>query len=248
MSTPAGWYPDPSERPPAGTGRLRWWDGSQWTDHTTAPPVQASAPWGAPSAGAAQPPRFDGAARQPYPAGPRGYGTPAVKAIATPDGQALGGLGFRLLARLVDWVVVGLVTSIAGYSLIQRIATIWWDTVERSYAGEAVPTRELLQNSGLNSATSSLATILLAVSAVYTILPLKFYGATLGKAVCGLRVRHWERPGHPSWGQAVLRWVTSDVAGNYIPLYTLLDYLWPCWDRRKQALHDKLGSTVVVKR
>src|SRR5690606_10346314 len=26
MSTPAGWYDD-------GSGRQRWWDGTQWTDH-----------------------------------------------------------------------------------------------------------------------------------------------------------------------------------------------------------------------
>lgn len=28
--TPAGWYPDPG-------GRMRWWDGSTWTDHTAPP-------------------------------------------------------------------------------------------------------------------------------------------------------------------------------------------------------------------
>ncbi len=31
---PAGWYPDPSS-----PGWLRWWDGSAWTAHVSAPPV-----------------------------------------------------------------------------------------------------------------------------------------------------------------------------------------------------------------
>ncbi|MFJ8826749.1 phospholipid scramblase-related protein [Streptomyces sp. NPDC102467] len=38
-NTPAGWYPDPQGAPQA----LRWWDGSQWTEHTHAQ-GQAQAP------------------------------------------------------------------------------------------------------------------------------------------------------------------------------------------------------------
>ncbi|QIS41057.1 DUF2510 domain-containing protein [Clavibacter capsici] len=39
-STPAGWYADP-----AGSDRLRWWDGTRWTDHLTdAPTATAAAP------------------------------------------------------------------------------------------------------------------------------------------------------------------------------------------------------------
>ncbi|WP_292830986.1 DUF2510 domain-containing protein [Microbacterium sp.] len=34
MSTPAGWYPDPS-----GAAGTRWWDGAQWTPHTIVPAV-----------------------------------------------------------------------------------------------------------------------------------------------------------------------------------------------------------------
>ncbi|QKW10197.1 DUF2510 domain-containing protein [Streptomyces sp. NA04227] len=30
-NTPAGWYPDPH----GGAGLLRWWDGNQWTEHTS---------------------------------------------------------------------------------------------------------------------------------------------------------------------------------------------------------------------
>ncbi|GGR99893.1 scramblase [Streptomyces aureoverticillatus] len=38
-NTPAGWYPDPHGAPQL----LRWWDGSQWTDHTNPAPQEAQA-------------------------------------------------------------------------------------------------------------------------------------------------------------------------------------------------------------
>lgn len=42
-------------------------------------------------------------------------------------------------------------------------------------------------------------------------------------------------------GQAVLGGITFGI-------YTLLDYLWPLWDRHGQSLHDKVAGTYVVKR
>ena len=32
---PAGWYPDPAGPAPDGRPQLRWWDGAQWTEHTS---------------------------------------------------------------------------------------------------------------------------------------------------------------------------------------------------------------------
>ena len=36
------------------------------------------------------------------------------------------------------------------------------------------------------------------------------------------------------------------VVGLLGSLFTILDSLWPLWDERRQALHDKAGATNVV--
>ena len=59
----AGWYPDPSGE----AGKLRWWDGAQWTDNYTT--VQECAQ---PAAQAPQPE----AAQGPYAQAPSYYSTP----------------------------------------------------------------------------------------------------------------------------------------------------------------------------
>jgi len=61
MSTPAGWYPDPTD-----STRTRWWDGAQWTEHYG--PAQAGQPAGP---------------AQPTPAAGPAYGTPAYPSAPT---------------------------------------------------------------------------------------------------------------------------------------------------------------------
>lgn len=241
MSTPPGWYPDPSD--PRSTD-LRWWDGSRWTDHVHA--QQASA----------QPPSLTKAPTNPY-AGPQQrypeyppsqYPAPGVKAIATPDGQALGGLGWRLLARIVDYVLVSVIATIAGWAPLQTLTGLMDTAVQSLMAGNTQAYIDQVAVATSSGALRTFTFVYLAVSAVYTVLTLRFYGATPGKALFRLRVRDWNRPGHPGWLQCISRWVGCDMLGQIIPLYLLLDFLWPCWDQRKQALHDKLARTVVVRR
>ena len=76
------------------------------------------------------------------------------------------------------------------------------------------------------------------------------WNATLGKMAVGLRVR---RPdGSPAtWREALLRPLLPTFGGvaNLVPgvgLIALLDYFWMLWDERKQTVHDKIASTIVV--
>ncbi|MEV0844692.1 phospholipid scramblase-related protein [Streptomyces sp. NPDC049954] len=77
-NTPAGWYADPKGAPQ----QLRWWDGTDWTDHTTSgqqsAPQQPQAPSAAPAAGpapVAQPGPVPGMPGAPGGAAPQ-YGFP----------------------------------------------------------------------------------------------------------------------------------------------------------------------------
>ncbi|MCK9900943.1 Scramblase [Parafrankia colletiae] len=100
MSTPPGWYDDPSGRPGS-----RWWDGNQWTDHTqpgSPPPPpqhqnqqyqphqqQAAAPGAAAQAPGQHATQQYGQPQHGQPpggwGGPQGYQPPPVQTSHTPD-------------------------------------------------------------------------------------------------------------------------------------------------------------------
>ncbi|HWF34195.1 MAG TPA: RDD family protein [Solirubrobacteraceae bacterium] len=72
-------------------------------------------------------------------------------------------------------------------------------------------------------------------------------GQTIGKQAMGIRVVRQD--GLPlSFTTALVR----EALGRQAPallssgLYVPVDYLWPLWDARHQALHDKVGRTFVV--
>ena len=80
--------------------------------------------------------------------------------------------------------------------------------------------------------------------------------ATPGKLLIGLRVRLREqarpdaaRHRPAALGRPVRRRHPRLVpyVGSITGLYSLLDYLWPLWDDKKQAIHDKIAKTNVVR-
>ena len=77
---PPNWYPDPR-----GEAELRYWDGSQWTEHTHSGQPQA-APASPPPAQAPPP-------QAPAPSGPPAAGTPTAAGGYQPSYQQAGGPG-----------------------------------------------------------------------------------------------------------------------------------------------------------
>lgn len=71
-------------------------------------------------------------------------------------------------------------------------------------------------------------------------------GQTPGKRAVGIRVVNDETGEAIGYGRAFGRYAITVVFSLiFIPL--LLDYLWPLWDTKNQALHDKVVSSVVVR-
>ena len=70
-------------------------------------------------------------------------------------------------------------------------------------------------------------------------------GQTYGKRALGIRVVD-QNGGSIGYGSAFGRYAITFLFGLFV-LPVVLDYLWPLWDRRNQALHDKVASSLVVR-
>ncbi len=71
-------------------------------------------------------------------------------------------------------------------------------------------------------------------------------GQTLGKQALGIRVvREDAHPMGP--GSALVREFVGKGLLGLVPFFAIVDYLFPFADARRQAIHDKIGTTFVVR-
>ncbi len=97
--------------------------------------------------------------------------------------------------------------------------------------------------------STSYAMIRLLDLAVYSLFALYFWlftglkGQTPGKMIVGIKVvdRRGQMPG---LGRAALRELLGKLASTIV---LFLGFFWAGWDRQKQAWHDKLAGTYVIK-
>jgi uncharacterized RDD family membrane protein YckC len=72
-------------------------------------------------------------------------------------------------------------------------------------------------------------------------------GQTVGKMVMKIQVRDENTGGPIGYGKAALRTLVYLVLAAFTcGVGGLLDGLWPLWDPKRQALHDKPANSLVV--
>lgn len=269
MSQPSGWYDDPQN--PAN---LRYWDGVLWSDHVVpkqaAPPQPAPQPLGptdSPSAAApwSTPPQPMAPGTCSAPPTNYGYGaapelsTWAPMGRVTTDGRSIAEPWQRLLAAILDNLILGIVTAAITFPLWRDFvaAYVRWiqDLVNNPTAPEpdmAEVTTMVQDTLGPNILWITLIT--LGISLVYQTFFLVRSGATPGKMALRIRVRRTARPGPLTVAEALRRQALDvglqvlgavPVISLLTPMVSILDKLWLLWDPRRQTLHDKIADTVV---
>jgi uncharacterized RDD family membrane protein YckC len=154
------------------------------------------------------------------------------------------GLGKRLLARLIDTVVVGAITATAAVPLGTKALDHVNDKIDAAKQSGETVTVWLLDGT-----TSVYAGIVLAVllifGALYEALPTAKWGRTLGKKLCGLQVRDIEAHEPPGFGAALRRWLVYSVPG--LLAVGIVGVAWCLFDRPwRQCWHDKAAHTFVA--
>jgi uncharacterized RDD family membrane protein YckC len=275
MSTPeAGWYDDPWSAEQYRYWDGNAWTHHAAPKHfppqpaVPTPPAGTSyggnpyGPYGNTSTGgnpyAAQPGPQPGPQLAPGTAGPYAGDWRPTFGPTTPDGAPLSGWWRRAGAWLLDQLIVYvLALPLAAYFWYQaagEFGDYFDDLVNAADAGQSSTTVTMPSDLQLHILLASLIT--LAVAAVYQAVMLRRSGATWGKQAAGIKVRPRDADIQLSWtvigrrvgfiqGLALLSAVP--LLGIFAGIALLLDYLWPLWDSKNQALHDKVASTNVVR-
>lgn len=154
----------------------------------------------------------------PGPTGGRGRGRGQENEDAF--GRPLATWGQRLGAVVIDELFIFIVTFCAVFALGLR----------KTFGGAVIS--------------------LVMAGVYYAVLNGSELGQTFGKRAMGIQVRDIGASGGTIGVQrAALRYVTVGLFRivPFFGLFTLLDGLWPLWDRHRQALHDKIAGSVVVR-
>ena len=182
------------------------------------------------------------------PAIPGQFSPVPVYVVAPPsvaDGRQYGGFWLRLLARIIDGVVL-MIPSVTVMVLV--LGTSFFSSVMGGDFSVFTNGAPMFIVAGLINA---------CMYAAYEAFLTSTYGGTLGKMALGLRVILPDG-GLLSLQQALIRhliYAGGGIIGALVPMAGFLNGLWmladnvsAAFDPRKRALHDRIANTFVVKK
>jgi uncharacterized RDD family membrane protein YckC len=151
-----------------------------------------------------------------------------------PDGAVLAERWQRLVARLVDGIVL---------AVLIVLAFIPW-------LGPVIP--KVVHISPPTSMAFPIVVLAPLIYLVYEIGFLTWKQATPGKLLLGTAVRRLDEP-RLTFGDVLKRQILTVailLAGvsGFLRLLALVSPAWLLWDHDRQTLHDKVAHTVVVLR
>ncbi|EFK95795.1 protein containing RDD domain [sediment metagenome] len=143
------------------------------------------------------------------------------------------GFGLRFLAYWVDFLLL----YILGFIL--QIAT--GNNPFAVFTAQSLSDLQKIQS----SSNSFIIIALLAGIVYYLIFWVNHDGATPGKKLLGIKIirNNGEKLSYPV---AFVRYV-GYILSAFTVFFFFIGYLWIIWDKKKQALHDKIAGTVVVR-
>ena len=271
-----GWYED--EHDPL---LLRYFDGVVWTSHTTprrSPTADASTIGratpgvipgraGNPGAWAQQgqsgpqgPGQWQGGGAPPTDYNPYQQGWVGARDDVLPDGAVLAEWWRRLVGRILDLIVITVLTllfSIPWLGTLFSAMSDYMQAVQLAAESGAPQPDQTAFTEQILSVSVPIALVSVLVSLVYQTVFLTTRGATPGKMVVGTVVRRVGHPGKLTMVDALKRQAIDAVTtllslvpllGLFAPVVRFLDPAWLLWDPKRQALHDKVADTVVVLR
>ena len=140
--------------------------------------------------------------------------------------SSYAGFWRRLIAYAIDSLIIGVPLMVIG-------RMFGWVTLEQT------------ANSAEAYTTSSGFTLFAGVVATlyFVLMESSDKQATFGKSVFGLRVTNMQG-GRISLGQAFIRYFSKFLSAMIV----YVGFMMAGWTEKKQALHDKLAGTLVVRR
>jgi uncharacterized RDD family membrane protein YckC len=196
-----------------------------------------------PPGGYAPPPGYPPTTGYSVPAGarPSGPGRPGVP--SGPGGAPLAEFSDRLLAYLLDSLILGAAMAVPMLAVIIGVVLIMGDSMTAGSPQDAV--RFLIFEVVFFVVVFPL---MAAATYLYFVTLMHRTGQTFGKRVMKIRVVRSLDGGPIDIRAARRRWVTTHLANLIAPYFNWADGLWQLWDQPyRQCLHDKCASTVVVK-